>query len=195
MVFTRRYNHWFFFYKILFNILTLLFPCFYCKCTVLHSTEILDYILHVENKLSMFPSLSVQCMVHSMCHMYIYMAHVYIYIHIYILLLFSHVQFFCIPMDCSPPGLSDHGISQARILEWVAISFSRKEIFQTQGLNSHLRHWQADSLPLSHQGSLYTHTCMYIRERIKCVAHHSVLQGPSLNLLSSLTDSALWEEM
>ena len=30
------------------------------------------------------------------------------------------------PMDCSPPGSSSvHGISQARILEWVAISSSR----------------------------------------------------------------------
>ena len=32
---------------------------------------------------------------------------------------------FCDLMDCSPPGSSVHGISQARILEWVAISFSR----------------------------------------------------------------------
>ena len=31
----------------------------------------------------------------------------------------------CDPMDCSPPGSSVHGILQARILEWVAISFSR----------------------------------------------------------------------
>ena len=31
----------------------------------------------------------------------------------------------CNPMDCSPPGSSVHGISQARILEWVSISFSR----------------------------------------------------------------------
>ena len=31
----------------------------------------------------------------------------------------------CDPMDCSPPGSSVYGISQARILEWVAISFSR----------------------------------------------------------------------
>ena len=29
------------------------------------------------------------------------------------------------PMDCSPPGSSIHGIFQARILEWVAVSFSR----------------------------------------------------------------------
>ena len=28
------------------------------------------------------------------------------------------------PMDCSPPGSSVHGISQARIPEWVAIPFS-----------------------------------------------------------------------
>ena len=31
----------------------------------------------------------------------------------------------CDPMDCSPPGSSVHGVFQARILEWVAISFSR----------------------------------------------------------------------
>ena len=30
------------------------------------------------------------------------------------------------PMDCSLPGSSVHGICQARVLEWVAISFSRK---------------------------------------------------------------------
>ena len=31
----------------------------------------------------------------------------------------------CDPTDCSPPGSSVHGISQARIIEWVAISYSR----------------------------------------------------------------------
>ena len=31
----------------------------------------------------------------------------------------------CNPMDCSLPGSSVHGIVQARILEWVAIPFSR----------------------------------------------------------------------
>ena len=30
----------------------------------------------------------------------------------------------CDPMDCSLPGSSVHGIFQARVLEWVAISFS-----------------------------------------------------------------------
>ena len=32
------------------------------------------------------------------------------------------------PMDCNPSGFSVHGISQARILEWVAISFSRESL-------------------------------------------------------------------
>ena len=32
----------------------------------------------------------------------------------------------CDPMDCSLPGSSVYGIFQARILEWVAISFSRR---------------------------------------------------------------------
>ena len=31
----------------------------------------------------------------------------------------------CDPMDCNLPGSSVHGIFQARILEWVAIFFSR----------------------------------------------------------------------
>ena len=31
----------------------------------------------------------------------------------------------CDPLDCSPLGYSVHGILQARILEWVAIPFSR----------------------------------------------------------------------
>ena len=43
----------------------------------------------------------------------------------------------CDPVDCSPWGFSVHGIFQARILEWVAISSSRG-IFLNQGLKLHL---------------------------------------------------------
>ena len=41
--------------------------------------------------------------------------------------LFSHccARLFFVPMDCSPPGSSVHGISQATVLEWVTISFPR----------------------------------------------------------------------
>ena len=45
----------------------------------------------------------------------------------------------CNSTDCSPPGSSVHGILQARILEWVAISFSRG-IFPAQGLNPGVLH-------------------------------------------------------
>ena len=50
--------------------------------------------------------------------------------YIFVLLHFSACVYaqwhltFCDLMDCSPPGSSVHGIPQARILEWVAISFS-----------------------------------------------------------------------
>ena len=36
------------------------------------------------------------------------------------------------PMDCSPPGSSVHGIFQARVLEWGAITFS---LFTWESLN------------------------------------------------------------
>ena len=56
----------------------------------------------------------------------------------------------CDHMDCSLPGSSVHGILQAKILEWVAILFSRG-FFPTQGVNPHLLcllHWQAGPLSL-----------------------------------------------
>ena len=37
------------------------------------------------------------------------------------------------PTDCSPPGSSVHGICQARILEWVAISFSNAWKWKVKG--------------------------------------------------------------
>ena len=46
-------------------------------------------------------------------------------IFVVVIQLLSHVQLFCDPMDCSLPDSSVRGISQARILERVAISSSR----------------------------------------------------------------------
>ena len=56
----------------------------------------------------------------------------------------------CDLMDCSSPGSSVHGISQARTLEVVA-HFLHQGIFLTQGSNPRLfclLHWQVGSLPL-----------------------------------------------
>ena len=51
----------------------------------------------------------------------------------------------CNPMDCCPPGSSEHRIFQARILEWLAISYSRGSSQPTQVSNPHLLYWQVDS--------------------------------------------------
>ena len=50
------------------------------------------------------------------------------------------------PMERSLPGSSIHEISQARILEWVTISFSRGRLCDP-GIESTSPAWQADSLP------------------------------------------------
>ena len=53
-------------------------------------------------------------------------------------------------MDYSLPSSSFHGILQARVLEWVAISFSRG-MFPTQGSNPGLSHCRQTLYRLSHQ--------------------------------------------
>ena len=64
----------------------------------------------------------------------------------------------CDPMDCSPPGSFVHRISQARILESIAISSSRGSSrpgdFPNPGIELTSPAWQVGSLPLSHQRSL-----------------------------------------
>ena len=56
-------------------------------------------------------------------------------------------------MNCTPPGFSVHGISQARILEWVVIFFSRGSSRpRDQTLISCIGRW-IFFLPLNHLGS------------------------------------------
>ena len=78
------------------------------------------------------------------------MLHFFSKIKIPYVIVLSHVRL-CNPLDYSPLGFSVHGIFQARILGWVAISLSR-EIFLTQGSNLQLLHWQADALPAAPPG-------------------------------------------
>ena len=63
-------------------------------------------------------------------------------------------------MDYSAPGFSVHGILQARILEWVAIPFSGD--LPDPGTEPESPELQADSLPLSHQGS----PCCYLKPKV-----------------------------
>ena len=55
-------------------------------------------------------------------------------------------------MDCSPPVSSTHGIFQARILEWVAISFSRGSFWPRD--HTWVPHCRKTLYHLNHQGSL-----------------------------------------
>ena len=54
-------------------------------------------------------------------------------------------------MDCSPPGSSVHGTSQARILEWVAISFSR-ESSQHRNWTQIAHGWFSGRILTCHEG-------------------------------------------
>ena len=60
---------------------------------------------------------------------------------------------FCNPMDCSPPGSSVYGILQRRILEWVAIPFSRGSSQPRDRTCLYITCiWQAGSFPLAPPG-------------------------------------------
>ena len=72
---------------------------------------------------------------------------------------------FCDPKDCNPPGSSANGISQARILEWVAIFFSRGSS------------WPKDQTHVSHTGRWV----LYHGANRKPVNYHSWWKNPKLN--------------
>ena len=67
----------------------------------------------------------------------------------------------CDPMDCSLPGFSIHGISQSRVLEWVAISFS-----PTQELNLSFPNCRQE-LP-SETPSEVTQSCLTLCDPMDC---------------------------
>ena len=80
--------------------------------------------------------------------------------------LFSHtvVSALCDPMDCSTPGSAVCGVSQARILDWVAISFSRgSSRLRDQTLRSSAL--QADSLPSEPPGKPTANCRCYINDQ------------------------------
>ena len=71
------------------------------------------------------PSFSLKCRIQYWIIILQGVIYFYCYHHHCCCLIAKSCPTLCNPMDCSPPSLSVHGISQERILEWVAISFSR----------------------------------------------------------------------
>ena len=119
-----------------------------------------------------------------------------IYTHIYIYLSVCNkcTQFLvvsdCDPMDCSTPGSSIHGIFLSRVVEWVAISYSRG-IFLTQGLNLCLLcvlNWQTYFLSLCHLGSPYVCVYIYIYVYIYTHTHTHAAAAASLQSCPTLCD-------
>ena len=88
---------------------------------------------------------------------------------------FSGVWLFVTPMDYSLSGSSLHEIFQARILERVAISYSRGCSQPRCGSNPHLLlhllYWQADSLPLCFSGkpTVYYILASYLFYIVVCI--------------------------
>ena len=64
----------------------------------------------------------------------------------------------CDPMDCSPPAFSAHGILQARILEWVAISSSGGSSYpEDQTCSSCIGRW------ILYQCTTWEAPCLYFK--------------------------------
>ena len=80
----------------------------------------------------------------------------------------------CDPMDCSLPGSSVHGIFQGRILEWVAISFSRG-IFPIQESKLGLLHCRKILHRPTYEGSPFfreAYFILWVWKMVILINHH-----------------------
>ena len=95
------------------------------------------------------------------------------------------------PMDCSLPGYSVHGISQARILEWVAISFFRASS-QPRDQTRSPTLW-ADALPSEPQGKPISKVIIYYYSYLKlCSVFHIVYTLILFFIVHNLQYGRLW---
>ena len=79
----------------------------------------------------------------------------------------SHLCLSCHPTNCRSPGSSSYGVSQARILEWVAISSSREP---SQSSLLHSKSHEANSkiligCSICTLGMYYVHRCEYTQKQ------------------------------
>ena len=98
----------------------------------------------------------------------------------------------CDSMGCSLPGSSVHGISQAKILEWVAVSFSR--YLPNSGTESMSPAWQANSLPLSHlEKSMKYYSPLKGKKKDTLVSHATILMNLEDIMLSEIKRHILYD--
>ena len=97
----------------------------------------------------------------------------------------------CNHIDCNPPGSSVLGTFQARILEWVAISFSRGSFrLRDPGIEPASPASEVDSLPLSHLGSPPTVLSIIIKQRFRRVGVQPTGDTRKLSGVLALEDSS-----
>ena len=96
-------------------------------------------------------------------------------------------------MDCRPPGSSAHGIFQARILDWFAISFSRiSSHFPSPTCLYHTATWEASGLVFRRFKNVLGDCNVYLRLRITGLYNTLVKQGvPNLTCME-FTDPLLF---
>ena len=103
-----------------------------------------------------------------------------IFVSVWVALMLSRSQScptLCGPLHCSPPGSSVRSISQARILEWVAISFSRessqpRDRTQVSCIASRFfTRWAIRKVPLASQ------LCLTLCDHIDCSLPGSSVRG------------------
>ena len=99
----------------------------------------------------------------------------------------------CDPMDCSLPGSSIHGIFQARILEWVAISFSRRSSWPRDWTRVSCIVGRHFTIWATREGS-WKKSYDKLRQCIKKQSHHFASKGPySQSYYLSFTHVQMWE--
>ena len=99
----------------------------------------------------------------------------------------SHFSRVWDPMDCSHQGSPIHGISQTRILEWVAMPSSRGSSWprdQTRVSYVSLLHWQGHALPVLPPGKTWLKNLPAMQETwVQCLGREDILEKVmSLNL-------------
>ena len=90
----------------------------------------------------------------------------------------------CNPMDCSPPGSSVHGILQKRILEWVAVSFSRRSSWlRDQTCISWISRWVLYHWATREAPGVLLGLCNFKKPLETCIENNNLATKISMHLL------------
>ena len=96
----------------------------------------------------------------------------------------------CDPVDWGPPGSTVNGIFQAVILELVGIFSPRGSSWPRD--RTHLLHWQADSLPLSHLGSPSKQPVAHLSLQAIAALQPWVIPGPPVGWGGARREMGEW---